>query len=110
MKLWWRDGYVFKLPVVYERLPNYCTHCRIIGHDITVCKWIQQAKEEDQSKQIIKVKKEAVKVMRYVEKKPTDAQSGTAHPINRPKVEEPTTRVDQDIPVLNVESKIQKED
>ncbi|WJX46076.1 hypothetical protein P8452_32910 [Trifolium repens] len=40
----------------------------MIGHDITTCKWLRQQTVEDNSKQIVKVKKEAEKVMKYVAK------------------------------------------
>jgi hypothetical protein len=35
-----RDGYQFKLGVVYERLPEFCNHCNIIGHNFATCKWL----------------------------------------------------------------------
>jgi hypothetical protein len=63
-----RDGYVFKLAMIYKRLPDFCGHCSMIGHDITTCKWLRQQTVEDNSKQIVKVKKEAAKVMKYVAK------------------------------------------
>jgi hypothetical protein len=63
-----RDGYVFKLAMIYKRLPDFCGHCSMIGHDITTCKWLRQQTVEDNSKQIVKVKKEAEKVMKYVAK------------------------------------------
>jgi hypothetical protein len=36
-----REGFTFKIQVVYERLPEFCSHCQIIGHDIHACKWLQ---------------------------------------------------------------------
>ncbi|MCH81020.1 NBS resistance protein, partial [Trifolium medium] len=35
-----REGFAFKLEVVYERLPDFGHHCHAIGHHILVCKWI----------------------------------------------------------------------
>jgi hypothetical protein len=32
-----REGYSFKLAVVYERLPDFCMHCGIIGHSVQAC-------------------------------------------------------------------------
>ncbi|MCI09821.1 defensin-like protein, partial [Trifolium medium] len=32
-----RDGFVFYVKVIYERLPAYCNHCYSIGHLITNC-------------------------------------------------------------------------
>jgi hypothetical protein len=63
-----RDGYAFKLALIYERLPDFCGHCSMIGHNITTCKCLRQETVEDNSKQIVKVKKEAAKVMKYVAK------------------------------------------
>jgi hypothetical protein len=40
-----RDGYEFKLEVVYERLPAFCLHCITIGHDLSSCRWLLPAKE-----------------------------------------------------------------
>jgi hypothetical protein len=73
-----REGYAFKVPVVYERLPDFCSHCTIIGHDISVCKWLRLEKEAADNKQIIKVKKEATRVMKYVPK----AAESSAQPVN----------------------------
>jgi hypothetical protein len=36
-----REGFAFKIQVVYERLPEFCSHCQIIGHNIHACKWLQ---------------------------------------------------------------------
>jgi hypothetical protein len=42
-----RDGYQFKLGVVYERLPEFCNHCNIIGHNFATCKWLHPTKPVD---------------------------------------------------------------
>jgi hypothetical protein len=34
------EGYTFNLGIVYERLPKFCSHCKVIGHNIAVCKWL----------------------------------------------------------------------
>jgi hypothetical protein len=31
---------IFNLDVVYERLLDFCSHCQLIGHNISVCKWL----------------------------------------------------------------------
>jgi len=33
-----REGYAFPVEVVYERIPDFCTHCQTIGHDVTACR------------------------------------------------------------------------
>ncbi|XP_045810490.1 uncharacterized protein LOC123904933 [Trifolium pratense] len=40
-----REGYAFKLGVVYECLPTFCPHYTTIGHDLTSCRWIHPTKE-----------------------------------------------------------------
>jgi hypothetical protein len=44
------------LEVVYKRLPDFCSHCRDIGHSILVCKWLHpmENKKEDNDKQILR--------------------------------------------------------
>jgi hypothetical protein len=32
-----REGFVFKLAVKYEWMPEFCSHCQIIGYDVTAC-------------------------------------------------------------------------
>lgn len=32
-----KDGYSFFATVEYERLPEFCTHCQIIGHSLVNC-------------------------------------------------------------------------
>jgi hypothetical protein len=31
------EGFTFYVEVVYERLSNYCTHCKSIGNSVTYC-------------------------------------------------------------------------
>lgn len=33
-----REGYAFTLEVAYEWLPDYCTHCQNVGHDVSACR------------------------------------------------------------------------
>jgi hypothetical protein len=61
-----REGYAFKLAVVYERLPSFCTHCQVIGHMIASCNWIHpQKKQLDHGKKVVEFPKV---VHKYVEK------------------------------------------
>jgi len=33
-----RKGYAFFVDLEYENIPAYCVHCKMIGHDIDICK------------------------------------------------------------------------
>ncbi|CAJ2668917.1 unnamed protein product [Trifolium pratense] len=36
-----REGHAFYVDVVYEKLPDYCTHCQSIGHSVKACNKLQ---------------------------------------------------------------------
>jgi hypothetical protein len=74
-----REGYSFKLAVVYERLPAFCMHCGIIGHSVQDCNWLKpsEAKVDNRAKKIITIKKEAAN-MQYIPKKKDNAFPSTA--------------------------------
>ncbi|RHN45790.1 putative transcription factor interactor and regulator CCHC(Zn) family [Medicago truncatula] len=40
-----REGYAFTLEVAYEWLPDYCTHCQNVGHDVSACRQLCPRKE-----------------------------------------------------------------
>jgi len=40
-----RDGFSFPMEVVYEWLPDFCSHCQNIAHDVTGCGWLYPRKE-----------------------------------------------------------------
>jgi len=44
-----RDGFAFPVEVVYERMPEFCTHCQNIGHVVHACRWLYPRKEKDSS-------------------------------------------------------------
>jgi len=53
-----REGYDFLVEVQYERLPLFCSHCKILGHNIQQCKklGVGKVKEpfEQDSKSVFK--------------------------------------------------------
>ena len=48
-----REGFAFTLEVAYERLPNFCTHCLSIGHNVTVCRRLYPRKDTTTPKEQI---------------------------------------------------------
>jgi len=40
-----RKGYAFNVEVAYEWLPEFCTHCQTIGHDVSSCRWLYPWKD-----------------------------------------------------------------
>jgi hypothetical protein len=40
-----REGYTFIVEVAYKWLPDFCTHCQNIGHDVTACRQFYPRKE-----------------------------------------------------------------
>ena len=40
-----REGYAFNMEMAYEWLPDFCTHCQNIGHDVTACRRLYPRKE-----------------------------------------------------------------
>jgi hypothetical protein len=35
-----RDDFAFNLEVAYERLSEFCSLCKTIGHHVQSCKWL----------------------------------------------------------------------
>jgi len=72
-----REGLVFPLAIEYEGLPDFCKHCKSIGHDVPKCHWLHSRKDDANNKDTEGKGKEKVPV-----KKPTwmplkDNPSGT---------------------------------
>jgi len=40
-----REGYAFTVEVAYEWMPDFCSHCQNIGHDVTACRRLYPRKE-----------------------------------------------------------------
>ena len=41
------------MEVAYEWLPEFCTHCQTIGHDVSACRWLYPRAENNAHKEII---------------------------------------------------------
>jgi len=55
-----REGYSFTVEVAYEWLPNFCSHCQNIGHDIAACRRLYPRKETTTPKEQIVMGKKQV--------------------------------------------------
>lgn len=41
------EGFAFNLEVVYKRLPDFCSHCKMIVQNVTDCCWLHPKKVLD---------------------------------------------------------------
>lgn len=48
-----REGYFFNVEVAYEWLPDFCSHCQNIGHDVTICRWHFPRQDNNAHKQLV---------------------------------------------------------
>jgi hypothetical protein len=53
-----RERDAFPVEIQYEGLPDFCTHCKSIGHNVTSCRWLHPKKSDKQEKvpQVVKGK------------------------------------------------------
>lgn len=49
-----REGYAFPLAIEYKGLPDFCTRCKSIGHDITSCCWLHPRRADTHEQPIDK--------------------------------------------------------
>jgi len=59
-----REGYAFKVDVVYERLLMFCSHCLIIGHNVSKCQWLHPTTEE----QVVGTKHDVVEAQKIIKR------------------------------------------
>ncbi|KAM7501096.1 hypothetical protein LguiA_025510 [Lonicera macranthoides] len=66
-----REGFSFEVNVSFEKLPNFCTHCSIVGHFVGECRALKRVQEESskvndlkesRSKQLAKKKQQSVHI------------------------------------------------
>ena len=57
-----REGFSFTIAVAYEWLPDFCSHCHNIGHDITVCRRLYPRQETSAPKERIDKGKKQVPI------------------------------------------------
>ena len=51
-----REGGSYPTEVVYERILDFCSHCQILGHDVTNCRWLYPRKEDMSKDRVAKGK------------------------------------------------------
>jgi hypothetical protein len=113
-----RKGYAFFVDLEYENLPEFCTHCNIIGHYVEICKKLQgkvnqeenQAKEDkarknqkgQSSKQYVKTRDGRIHNDKSTPE--TTSQHDLAlqsTPAHLPTTTEPVVPVDKSVAILN---------
>jgi len=40
-----KEGASYPVEVVYERIPDFCSHCQTLGHDVPNCRWLYPRKD-----------------------------------------------------------------
>lgn len=97
-----REGFVFPVEVVYERMPDFCTHCQNIGHAVTACRWLYPRKEKDSNAdKVVQGKKQVpTKRIEWVPLKdnPSGIGSSAAFQVPQP--------IPQPVPSVNVETSV----
>jgi hypothetical protein len=75
-------GFSFCVEVAYEWLPDFCSHCQNLGHNVTSCCWLYPRKEGKVSKKIaIKGMKQIPTSKQYwmpIKENPSDVGSSKA--------------------------------
>jgi hypothetical protein len=65
-----RVGFAFYVDLDYENLPPFCHHCKMVGHYLEYCKWVQSYDDGNKSKEPKNtVKNKNENTMKYVQKK-----------------------------------------
>ena len=71
-----REGFAFPVVIEYERLPEFCTHCKSIGHHVTSCRWLHPWKTDKNEDPVDNGKKPLNSQKQKHEWKPKDNPDG----------------------------------
>jgi len=82
-----REGYAFQVELAYEWLPDYCTHCHTIGHDVSSCRWLYPQKDNTVHKEKIVQGKKPVPTPKqnWVPIKDNPSDIGSSHAFAEPR-------------------------
>jgi hypothetical protein len=58
-----RKGYAFFVELEYENLPDYCVHCKKIGHDVEICRFANKTVHDRTAPKLINNEQKKVHVM-----------------------------------------------
>ncbi|GAU37905.1 hypothetical protein TSUD_163420 [Trifolium subterraneum] len=47
-----RKGFAFFVDLDYENLPHFCSHCKVIGHHVGICKKLNYVEEDKTEKEV----------------------------------------------------------
>jgi len=59
-----KEGYAFTVEVAYEWLPDFCSLCQNIGHNVTVCRRLYSRKETTTGKEQVALWKKQIPIMK----------------------------------------------
>jgi hypothetical protein len=92
-----REGFSFKVEVNYEWLPDFCSHCQNIGHNVSSCHWLYPPNESTVgTDNVFKGKKQVpVQRMDWVPKKDNPSGIGSSKAFETPTV----------VPIITVQEK-----
>jgi len=85
-----REGASYPAEVVYERIPDFCSHCQTLGHDVTNCRWLYPRKEDMYKDKVVKGKTQIpAKKPQWVPTKENPSSIGSSIAFATPKPTEP---------------------
>ena len=90
-----REGYSFNVEVAYEWLPDFCSHCQNIGHDVTAYRWLYPRQDNNAHKQAVAQgkKPEPTKKQTWIPVTENPSGIGSSLAFARPQQATPTSEV-----------------
>ena len=67
------EGFAFPVEIEYEGLPDFCSRCKSIGHNVMSCRWLHPKQADKHEHPVDKGKKSVTSQKRYSQlRKPQD--------------------------------------